>query len=70
MACSAALLLLVKEDAVYAACIGLYLFLYKKQYRYGFLVFAGSCLYFCMAIWYINRFGDGAMVNRFDNFIS
>ena len=23
-----------------------------------------------MAIWYINRFGDGAMINRFDNFIS
>ena len=30
----------------------------------------GSCLYFCMAIWYINQFGDGAMINRFDNFIS
>ena len=70
MVCSAALLL-VKEDApVYAACIGLYLFLYKRQYRYGALVFIGSCLYFSMAIWYINRFGDGAMVNRFDNFIS
>ena len=71
MVCSAALLLLVKEDApVYAACIGLYLFLYKRQYRYGAMVFIGSCLYFSMAIWYINRFGDGAMVNRFDNFIS
>ena len=23
-----------------------------------------------MAVWYINRFGDGAMINRFDNFIS
>lgn len=71
MVCSAALLLLVKEDApVYAACIGLYLFLYKRQHRYGAMVFIGSCLYFSMAIWYINRFGDGAMVNRFDNFIS
>lgn len=66
-----ALILAVKEDApVYAACIGLYLFLRKKRYGYGAAVFLGSCLYFCLAIWYINRFGDGAMVNRFDNFIS
>ena len=66
-----ALLLLVKEDApVYAACIGLYLFLGKREYRLGGLVFAASCLYFVMAVWYINRFGDGAMINRFDNYIS
>lgn len=65
------LLLLVKEDApVYAACIGLYVFFCKRQRRYGALIFVGSCLYFCMAIWYINQFGDGAMINRFDNFIS
>ena len=65
------LLLMVKEDApVYAACIGLYLFLWKKQYRWGAIVFLASCAYFCMAVWYINRFGDGAMINRFDNFIS
>ena len=68
---SAVLLLMVKEDApVYAACIGLYMFLWKKQYRLGAIVFLASCVYFCMAIWYINRFGDGAMINRFDNFIS
>lgn len=66
-----ALLLLVKEDApVYAACIGLYLLLGKREYRLGGLVFAASCLYFGMAVWYINRFGDGAMINRFDNYIS
>ena len=71
MLASAALLLMVKEDApVYAACIGLYLFLWKKQYRWGAIVFLASCAYFCMAVWYINRFGDGAMINRFDNFIS
>lgn len=66
-----ALLLMVKEDApVYAACIGLYLFLGKREYRLGGLVFIASCLYFVMAVWYINRFGDGAMINRFDNYIS
>lgn len=66
-----ALLLTVKEDApVYAACIGLYLFLEKREYRLGGLVFLASCLYFVGAVWYINRFGDGAMVGRFDNFIS
>ena len=71
MLASAALLLMVKEDApVYAACIGLYLFLWKKQYRLGAVVFLASCAYFCIAIWYINRFGEGAMINRFDNFIS
>lgn len=66
-----ALLLMVKEDApVYAACIGLYLFLGKREYRLGGLVFIASCLYFVMAVWYINRFGDGAMISRFDNYIS
>ncbi|MCD7908707.1 MAG: DUF2079 domain-containing protein [Clostridium sp.] len=66
-----ALLLLVKEDApVYAACIGLYLFLEKRRYRLGMLVFTASCLYFVAVLWYINRFGDGAMINRFDNYIS
>lgn len=65
------LLLTVKEDApVYAACIGLYLFLWKKEYVRGASAFILSCAYFIGAVWYINRFGDGAMVNRFDNFIS
>lgn len=64
-------ILLVKEDApVYAACIGLYLFLGKRNYPYGAGIFLASCIYFCAAIWYLSHFGDGAMINRFDNYIS
>ena len=69
-----ALLLLVKEDApVYAACIGLLCLIFSGENGntgWAGLVFAASCLYFVMAVWYINRFGDGAMINRFDNYIS
>lgn len=64
-------ILLVKEDApVYAACIGLYLFLEKRERPLGAAVFLASCLYFCGAVWYLDRFGEGAMVSRFDNYIS
>lgn len=71
MAAFLLLILLVKEDApVYTACIGLYLFLEKGKRPLGAAVFLASCLYFCGAVWYLNRFGDGAMVNRFDNYIS
>lgn len=71
MALFVLLILLVKEDApVYAACMGLYLFLEKRERRLGAAVFLVSCLYFCGAVWYLNRFGDGAMVSRFDNYIS
>ncbi len=73
----AALLLSVKEDApVYAACIGLYAVLTPAKRRAkgrrigGALLFLVSCLYFCFAVWYINQFGDGAMISRFDNYIS
>lgn len=65
------LILFVKEDApVYAACIGLYLAFGKKEYRWGAGLFLLSCAYFCFVIWYLNTYGNGAMVNRFDNFIS
>ena len=67
----ALLILLVKEDApVYAACIGLYLFLEKRQHLWGGAVFLFSCLYFTAAVWFLDRFGDGAMINRFDSYIS
>ena len=67
----ALLILLVKEDApVYAACIGLYLFLEKRQYLWGGAVFLFSCLYFTSAVWFLDHFGDGAMINRFDSYIS
>ncbi len=46
------LILLVKEDApVYAACIGLYVFLSGKRRRLGAVIFLGSCLYFAAALW-------------------
>ena len=65
------LVLLVKEDApVYTACIGLYVIFGKRKYAWGTAVFFFSCFYFAAAVWYLNRFGDGAMVNRYDSYIS
>lgn len=65
------LLLMVKEDAaVYAACIGLFLFFDHKEYKYGGIIVLGSCLYFFAAIQVLTHFGDGAMINRYDNLIS
>ncbi|MDD4546641.1 MAG: DUF2079 domain-containing protein [Oscillospiraceae bacterium] len=62
---------LVKEDAaLYVACIALYLFFSKKEFKHGITLFSFCVTYFLLAISYLNNFGDGAMIGRYGNFIS
>ncbi len=61
---------LVKEDApIYIASVAAYLIFSKKEIRRGIILLTGSVIYFALAIMYINNFGDGAMIGRYDNFI-
>lgn len=71
IAVCAILTLLVKEDAaIYVATIGLYLFFARKEKKKGAVLFITSTLYFILMVFLLNRFGEGAMTNRYDNFMS
>lgn len=65
------LTLMVKEDAaVYVACIALFLFFSRKKFLHGSILFAGSMTYFAVIIKILDKYGDGAMIGRYDNYIS
>lgn len=65
------LTLLVKEDAaIYVACVGLYTALGRKEYKKGAAIFGSSLVYFFVAIFYLQHFGDGAMLGRYSNYMS
>jgi len=65
------LTLLVKEDAaIYVACIGLYLILRKKEIKKGIIMFVVSVIYFFGVIYYLENFGDGAMLGRYANYMT
>lgn len=67
----ALLTMMVKEDApVYVACIALYLFLGRKEYRHGAILFGGSLLYFGGALALLRTFGEGVMTGRYDDYIA
>ena len=60
----------VKEDApVYVAFIALYLMIDKKKYFKGAVLLSASMIYFLVATFIVNKFGDGELVNRFANLI-
>lgn len=62
--------LFVKEDAaVYLMVFAIYLLLSRKKYLHGTIIAVGSLAYFVFALWLLNEFGTGVMVNRFDNLI-
>lgn len=64
------LVMLVKEDAaVYVACIALYLIFSGRKLRLGFVLFALSVVYFAFCIQFLNQFGDGAMTNRYQEYM-
>lgn len=66
----AVLVLGVKEDAaIYVACIGLYTVFGKKQWKRGLAVFVFSVLWFFSVLYYLQEYGDGAMLGRYDNYI-
>ena len=62
---------MVKEDApVYVACVALFLLFSRKDVYHGLMLFLGAVAYFCGALALLQMMGQGAMVGRFDNFIS
>lgn len=64
------LTLAVKEDApMYVAFIALYMIIEKKKYISGTVIFAASVAYFAFAVYYLQNFGDGAMTDRYDNYV-
>ncbi len=62
--------MMVKEDApMYIIMFALFVILSRKKYLQG-LALAGSAIaYFTLALYLLDTFGDGVMVNRFDNLI-
>lgn len=72
------LTLAIKEDAaLYLCVVGLYfilqnrfVFTKKEKIRTGILLIAIPILYFSVAIFYLNHYGSGAMIGRFDNLIA
>lgn len=70
ISCSA-LTLLVKEDApLYVAFIAIYMMAEKKKYLRGAVLFAVSVIYFAAAVYYLQNFGDGAMTDRYNNYVT
>ncbi|MGI6202856.1 MAG: DUF2079 domain-containing protein [Eubacteriales bacterium] len=82
---SAALVLLVKEDApVYTAFIGIYMLFsgsnagqedentFYRRHRCkinGIILFCASLVYFLFAAYYLNTHGQGVMAYRYENFL-
>lgn len=65
---SALLVLCVKEDAaVYVALYALYVMLGQKKWGRGALLLFGAVVWFFTAIWFINTYGEGAMLGRYSN---
>ncbi len=66
------LVLMVKEDAaIYVACVGLYILATKegKKKLNGLYICIMSVIWFFMAYSWLNSSGDGAMTDRYSNFI-
>lgn len=61
----------VKEDApIYIAFIALYFIFSGKKKLHGLFMLLSSVFYFCLAVFFLKTYGDGAMTGRFDNFIT
>ncbi len=61
----------VKEDAaVYIAFIALYFILSGRKKLHGFAMLFSSVGYFAFAVTTLEKFGEGAMTGRFENFMT
>lgn len=62
--------LFVKEDAaMYIIIFALYVILSRKNYKHGTALAVGALTYFGLALYLLSNYGEGVMVNRFDNLI-
>ena len=65
------LTLTVKEDAaVYLIFFAIYVILSRKKYGLGALIILGAGLYFALALYLLQTFGDGVMEGRYSNYIA
>ncbi|MBE6837536.1 MAG: DUF2079 domain-containing protein [Ruminococcus sp.] len=63
------LVMLVKEDApVYIFVFALYLLISKRNKSLGLLLMGLAIIYFAFVLSFLEKFGEGAMVGRFENF--
>ncbi len=64
------LVLGVKEDAaIYVACVALYMIFGKKKWKSGLATLITSIAWFFAVFYYLQTYGDGAMIGRYSNFI-
>lgn len=64
------LTLLVKEDAmIYVASFALFALLSRRDWKHGLILLGMSAVYFIGAVALLNSFGQGAMTNRFENYM-
>ena len=62
--------LMIKEDAaIYVACLGLFMMFNRKEYKKGSLVVVVSMLVFAGDVYFLNHYGDGAMTERYANYL-
>lgn len=68
--------LMVKEDAaIYVACIGLFLMVYKKRKNErltGLFIMLGAIIYFLTVYYLLGKYGAGSSINsigRYENFL-
>lgn len=68
--------LMVKEDAaIYVACIGLFLMVYKKRKNErltGLFIMLGAIIYFLIVYYLLGKYGAGSSINsigRYENFL-
>ncbi len=65
------LTVMIKEDApVYAACIGLYQILDRKEYANGSIVMLFSIASFLIVTTFLGMFGEGVMLYRYGNYMT
>lgn len=66
----AILTLMVKEDAmIYVASFALFALLSRRDWKHGLILLGMSAVYFIGAVALLNSFGQGAMTNRFENYM-
>ena len=71
MAVFAALTQLVKEDAfIYLLVFSVYIFFLKKKKKIALVLAASALAYFAVVAGLMSAFGNGIMVNRYDNLIA
>lgn len=67
----AVLTLMVKEDAmIYIAAFALFVMLSRRDWKHGFILLGMAAVYFISAVAILNSLGQGAMTNRFENYMT